>query len=72
MPKTMKKDRQKTVFFLSKRPKKIRSRQRRRLAEAIGGDYIFEPSENPLGESVEKRKNAGFSPAVNIPIVRLR
>ena len=42
------------MLFLRKRPKKIRSRQRRRLAEAIGGDYIFEPSENPFGESVEK------------------
>ena len=28
------------------RPKKIRRRQSRRLAKAIGDDYIFEPSEN--------------------------
>ena len=29
------------------RPKKIRNRQSRRLAEAKAYDYIFEPSENP-------------------------
>ena len=43
--------------------------------QTCGGNrrhYIFEPSENLLGESFEKRKNAGFSPAVNIPIVCLR